>query len=248
MPFLPGRRECPFLPEICLSIQHTLTFAVLYLYCTCMNTVHEAKRILREAEGALKELIANALRNQQYDDVATIAAMAEKLARLVNADVRAEQTPDAAISRTTPQVHNRQPATKAVTNRSRQNTDKSPAKKNQSTYPRFIRESDRLIKVGWSKKNKTSYEHRAPKESVMAFLNHLMATVSEGELFSVEELLPANDPSTGMNIPAYQAYMTIAWLRGTDVLDKKGRDGYILNRHIGKNSQLDDLWKRLPTR
>lgn len=215
-----------------------------------MATVHDAKEVLREAEQALQKLIENALDNQQYEDVAAIAAIADDLARLRNAREKQAEHGKRADQQTPIKFKKERPRRESRAKKRTKTKSKiaSQPGRNQKQYPQFVNDGDRLVKIGWSKKNKGAYEHRAPKESVIAFLRHLMANVSEGKLFTMDGLLPANDPSTGSEIPAYQAYMTIAWLRGTDVIERKGRDGYVLLRNMSKKVELEELWDTLPAR
>jgi hypothetical protein len=99
----------------------------------------------------------------------------------------------------------------------------------------------------WSKKSKKEYEHRVPKEIVLTFVRHLGQTIPAGTVFDVEGLLPVQDLS-GDEIPAYQVYVTLAWLRDAGVVEKKGRDGYVLREGSVVNGGIEDLWQSLPAR
>jgi hypothetical protein len=115
----------------------------------------------------------------------------------------------------------------------------------KSAYPRFHRDGDRLVKTGWSKKNRESYEHRAPRGTVIAFVRHLVSRVGAGEVFGIEGLLPVPDVSNG-EVPAYQVYLTLAWLRTVGAIEKKGRDGYRLVSDGLAEKRLDEYWSQLP--
>ena len=113
-------------------------------------------------------------------------------------------------------------------------------------YPMFEREGDRLVKVGWSKKKRAEYEHRASKEVVACFVQHLATHVREAELFDMEGLLPIPD-SGGGEVPDYQAYLTLRWLQEVGAVEKKGRDGYVLS--IPElATKLEQFWSAIPVR
>lgn len=200
-----------------------------------MGTVQDAKRVLVDAEGSLRQLIEQGLREQRYGDVAEVAALAEGLSRLLQTH--------SMLDGMRPETTTVPLAPPAVPS-----TGRSRAKPGKANYPRFEREGDKLIKIAWSKKNKSAYEHRAPREAVISFARHLAGSVSEGKLFAVEDLMPVADVANGGEIPAYQVYLTLAWFRSNGVVQKKGRDGYVLRRGALAEGALDKLWTSLPAR
>jgi hypothetical protein len=188
------------------------------------------------AEGALLQFMEQALHEQRYADVGEIAALADGLAKLLNrrpgAALPARSSPE---SGTFPHPISALPPT--------QNS-----KQDKTTFPRFVRVGDKLVKVGWSKKNKSPYEHRAPREAVLSIARHLMSSVPEGSVFRVEELLPIPDAANGGELPVYQIHLTLAWLRQAGAIEKKGRDGYAARPEARADSSLDTLWADLPIR
>ena len=82
------------------------------------------------------------------------------------------------------------------------------------------------MKVGWSKKKRKEYEHRAPQRIVEAFVRHLTNTIKIGRTFTMEQILPVPDLVNGGEIPAYQSYLTLAWLNEIGAVVKKGRHIY----------------------
>lgn len=197
-----------------------------------MGTIQDAKGVLAAAEGSLRQLIEQAMREQRYPDVAAIAGLAEGLAKLIQG--RASES--AAMFGASEQSLNAAAGKPAA------------GKSRKTEYPHFVREGDKLVKIGWSKKNKSSYEHKAPRAAVNAFARHLAGNVVEGKVFVIEDLFPVPDISNGGDLPSYQVYVTLAWLRQEDVIQKKGRDGYILRRGGLGDGALDKLWAALPAR
>jgi len=178
-----------------------------------------------------------ALREQRYSEVAQIAQLAEGITKLLAGRAVAGSV-DGGTSPTSREVMQKQPLS---------STSKKTRRTGERDYPRFEREGDRLIKVGWSKKNKAEYEHRASFGTVIAFAKHLATHASEGEVFAMENLLPVQDEE-GQEIPDYQAYLTLAWLRHAGVVRKKGRDGYVLRSGSSIVERIHELWGDLNQR
>ena len=199
-----------------------------------MAIIQAAEKVVREAEEALREIIRKALVEQRYADVKIVADMADGIAKVRQRRVTGTRV---AMAQDLPQVAPEQKS---------QRKQARPMPKNEK-YPQFGRDEDRLVKVGWSKKNQKEYEHRVPKDIVLAFVQHLGANVVPNKVFDVESLLPARDTS-GNEIPAYQVYVTLAWLRDSGVVEKKGRDGYILRKSAVVNGGIEKLWESVPTR
>ncbi|GAH04275.1 unnamed protein product, partial [marine sediment metagenome] len=113
--------------------------------------------------------------------------------------------------------------------------------------PKFIRDefNDRLIKIGWSKKNRNEYEHRVPFAAAMNVARYLVESIDPDKLFQVDEILPIAD-SEGHEIPSYQVYVTLAWLISTGLVEKKGRDGYLVVPGRLTIQSFNDLFGKLP--
>lgn len=197
-----------------------------------MDTIQEARKILIEAEASLRQLMEKALKQQRYADVREIASIAQALARvndgqMVTAVSSSEGVGDA---------------------RSRRSLSPRQSSKSKGDYPRFAKDGDKLVKIGWSKRNGRSYEHRAPVSIVKDIVRQLAGRVKHGEVFVVENLIPVVDSASGAEIPAYQVYMTLAWLREVGSIEKKGRDGYVLNGAGLAGDEFEALWAEVKAR
>ena len=195
--------------------------------------------LLADAEKALRDLMQRELQSQRYSELAELARMADAIARVLRGDGPA---PTAANAPGSGQLTPKPPPKKA----------NSPAPKptvkptaSKGHYPRFERDGDKLVKIGWSKKNREAYEHRAPREAVIAFVRHLARSVAEGHVFAVDDLIPVPDASGGA-LPAYQVYLTLAWLRHAGAVEKKGRSGYVLRNGSFENGHIDPIWNEIP--
>ena len=214
----------------------------MYVYCESMDTIQKAQAVLRTAEESLRDLIRQAMDDQRYSEIKDVAELADGVAKLIRGEP-VENRP-VLMTRDTPARYEVKGSPPPPT------TKKKPARRKRSKksdYPWFGRDGDRLVKVGWSKKNKKEYEHRVSRDLVQVFATHLLTNVSDSEVFDVEGLLPVID-SSGDEVPAYQVYVALAWLRSINVIEKKGRDGYVLRQPTAISGDMNEIWNSLRTR
>ncbi|MCR9096304.1 MAG: hypothetical protein NXI30_18920 [bacterium] len=204
-----------------------------------MTTVQTARGIVADAEKALRDLIQQQIDEHRYTELPELARLADGVARLLRGDAPAVQSePRVAVERAPGAA---QPAKRTATKRH----SAKAAKK--ADYPKFTRDGDRLIKIGWSKKAREEYEHRTPRDAARAFWRHLATSTTSGKLFTIEELLPVPDASGG-DVPGYQVYMTLAWLRKAGLIEKRGREGYLVTAPDLSDQKFDALWDEIPAR
>jgi hypothetical protein len=114
-------------------------------------------------------------------------------------------------------------------------------------FPRFERDGDKLVKIGWSKRDERVYEHRAPRDIVFLVSTAISTRVKPKAVFTMEQILPVNDGS-GTEVPSYQAYLALAWLRSLGLVQRKGKEGYALANGALDNAKLQRLWSSVPDR
>ncbi|QOV90200.1 hypothetical protein [Humisphaera borealis] len=121
-------------------------------------------------------------------------------------------------------------------------------------YPRFKRSGDTLVKVGWSKSDRATYEHRCPKDALELLVRRIESLATSPEFaetgrFTTDQLLPLIDAATGDEVPTYRHYMCLAWLSQVGVFEKHGRQGYTLAQSSGSlDAIVANAWEKLPTR
>ncbi|MEJ7757961.1 MAG: hypothetical protein WKF55_00080 [Gemmatimonadaceae bacterium] len=198
--------------------------------------------MLQKAEDQLRSLIQDCLGAQSYSDVAALAKLAESLATLRHDQMLKEQR--SGPVRTFTEVADERPTfdrgDKAPL--SLHHSSGSPIRQNGTTYPRFEREGDRLVKIGWSKKESRAYEHKAPRSVITAVCYALRSHVNS---FTMETLLPITD-SDGNDVPSYQVYVVIAWLRQLGVVERNGNDGYTVKQTDVVDSAIEKTWIATP--
>jgi len=185
--------------------------------------------ILKRAEEELRAVIHEALEQGNYQDVTDLASLADSLARLHGPSTRQETTADKVGESVDAASEGRR-------------TGRSTAAR---AFPRFQRDGDKLVKIAWSKKNRAEYEHRAPRDVVDALIEKIRKKKGEGARFEAPEVLPLKDKA-GREVPSYQSYLALAWLRQEGIVIKHGRDRYALKPAVASRERLAELWEALP--
>ena len=193
--------------------------------------------VLAQAEDRFTLRLQEAAGDRQYADVATLASVSAQLHELIQS---VNDNEPASEPRTTGRV----PASSGSTAqklKSRQGADKARYEEARA-YPRFARSGDRLVKIAWSKKDGAEYEHRAPRVAVLAVLSSLRELGSRE--FSMEELARVRD-KYGNEIPSYQVYLVMAWLRACGAVRKIGRGGYASIPENLTGAAMKEHWSAL---
>lgn len=181
----------------------------------------KAVKILAKCEADLRALVAAAADSGDYDAVLRITSWAKQLSAM-----SAGGTNTVAEKRTGT-VSGKKPSAR-------------PA------YPRFARRGDQLVKFGWSKRDKSEYEHKAPLQAALALACAAADMGKDGRIFQVNALLPVRHPTDGSEIPDYQVYLVIAWWRSASLLDQHGRQGYSIPNTGQLPQAVESAWSKLP--
>lgn len=192
----------------------------------------EVGTVLRRAEDRLASLMREALDERAYGEVAAIASISRGLHALVDEE---------SGNLTAPEIEG--------SSGGRTSTEEAPPKKvprgrrQKGAYPRFLRDGDRLVKVGWSKKDMAEYQHKAPMKAVYALVTALVGVGHEE--FAMDALLPVLDEH-GEEVPSYQTYLGLAWLRSWGAVRRESRGGYTVQPQQLLDSEVAARWQALP--
>jgi hypothetical protein len=187
--------------------------------------------ILDRTENELREFIKEELPGGSYADIAWAARVADTLAQF-KAATGAQDVAGAGF----------QPIPTDGSSERPSSAKRRPAK----DYPLFARDGDKLLKTAWSKRERAEYEHRAPRRVVELLIGAILKKKGEGRKFEATDLLPIRDPDTRQEVPSYQSYMALAWLRSEGLITKKGRNGYLLKTGGSSAERVEQLWTALP--
>ncbi len=190
---------------------------------------NDANAVLRECEAKLRALVAEAATDGDYAAVQRLADLARAVAGLVAETAPAAEPPKSAA----PDVRAVKPAPR-------------PAKRAGDVFPQFYRRGDDLIKVGWSKKVRRKYQHRAPRPVVELTAEAIRRVGAGGRPFTGDSLLPVKNPADGTDLPAYQVYVALAWMKQLGLVNAIGqRGGYTLGAEKGFDAALTAAWPKL---
>jgi len=202
-----------------------------------MAIIQRTHNLLTDTEKTLVGLASEAGGARDYDQAASLIELARKIKQLT------EQFMSGASRNETPA--NSADETKDVHPGAESKTPiRSRNKLGQ--YPRFVREGDNLVKIGWSKSQRAEYEHKSPKRLLAVLCESL--TSANGKRIMMNKVLPLKDPVTGAAFPDYQSYVCLAWLKSTGLVTQHGRQGYSLPKGTELGESVETLWANLLTR
>jgi hypothetical protein len=207
-----------------------------------MDTLQRTVNILKESEAALAALAGDAAREASYDTAACLIDLAKDVADLAS-KARAHLDP-AAKSMGQP-VDGSQSKAPAIKTAARSAIKDRPKK---GEYPKFLREGNYLVKLGWSPSEKSEYEHKSPKEILLLLAAAVSKIGTNGRRFSMEKVLPLVNPADNSHVPDYQAYLCLAWLKALGFLNQHGRQGYSLTTRAPIEPLIETHWTALPPR
>jgi hypothetical protein len=229
------------------SVHGALDILVSSMYVTCMNLKGEAIQVARRAESEIRTLIEKAVRGGQYQEVADLADVAQGLMELRN---RLGDTTDgigSSVGSMAVEADSLERSSKPKARKRKKSSSKAglALKLRDTEYPRFLKDQDKLVKVGWSEREASTYEHRAPFEAIRVVVQKIEALTGKSDTFRMEDVLPVQ--VDGNEIPSYQAYMALAWLRKSSLVDRSNKNSYIVKSSHDLLKTVERLWKSLPT-
>jgi hypothetical protein len=222
-----------------------------------MDTIEQAVGVLADAEKRLRELVGSAAAAGEYDPAMRVAQWAKAVGALSKNGVNPSAPSDSQG------LHDpaRWPAiAQGTASQARHPLPGSPAHARphaaagrqgrriaaKGEYPKFYRRGDQLVKIGWSKKERAEYEHKAPRRAVDLLADAIGKIGGNGNLFTSEEVLPLRDPADGTEVPGYQGYVALAWFKAAGLIKQNGRRGYSGKKGVSVTDAAAAMWSSLP--
>ena len=209
------------------------------------TTIERGAKVLHDGEEALRRLLAEAATSGDYESVLWLAYWAKYLAEVSKrpSDRSLPPTIDQQSKQKTseggeanglsgPPAHHKPKAAKR-------------SRGKRSGYPKFFRRAEELVKVGWSKHDKREYQHKAPHRVVVHTAKAVEGLGSRLNIFTTDQILPLSEQGEGTEIPDYQAYLALAWLRHLGLLEKHGRQGYSVAKVPDFVGVVEKAWATL---
>jgi hypothetical protein len=209
----------------------------------------KAFQSLQRCERELKQILQEAAGQGEYDRLfevgrwaRNVAALAAEAAVAVNdgkSGDEGESDANPTPSRQSQPSRPPQASKRGAGRPARRTTGKA------GQYPRFARHLDLLVKVGWSKKQKREYHHKAPKKVAELLRDAFMGSEADTKPVATDVLFPLMDEE-GVEQPDYQAYVCLAWLKTEGLVVQDGRLGYRIPDRKGFAEAFVARWQALP--
>jgi len=185
-----------------------------------MSLYFHALELVRDCESRLRVLISEAAAAGELEELKAVADLAMALRKSVPTDAGHPPQKGAPATVSAPAPTKRQ--------------------SRGQVYPRFEVTADRLVKIGWSKRERAEYEHKVPKPIAQAAFSALLKGAGSGP-FRMEDLFPLL-VFEGKMIPSYQSYLVLSWLRNIKLIDKVGKDSYRWAAKGIDDESFEEFW------
>lgn len=184
--------------------------------------------ILAKCESDLREVIVEAAQEGDYRSV-DIAKTAAVNVHNVKARVK---NPAAKLE------------TKPINDMSRHKRKKVSRKSSRLRYPKFEVKNETLIRIGWSKKERSEYTHKTPRAAFDRTVKAMAALAQSGAgPFMAEQIIEQLSQLESEAIPSYQVYVVIGMLRKRGHIKQVGREGYNIPTDI--TAKAENEWTEL---
>jgi hypothetical protein len=214
-----------------------------------MDIELQAKSAIRETSRRLEELLEIALSEKRYRELGAVSSLAQAIAAIVQgfdiegvvASHDGSKVHASASSDHPSTVEQLDPSSK----KQKSESLSAPNPKIDVVFPQFRVDGDKLVKIGWSKKDKRTYEHRAPRDGVFQLAATLEARVRPGTPFKMEHFVPLQ-VGKGEELPTYQTYLALAWFRSLGIVEELGKMGYRFDEGALSKRRIQSYWTKLP--
>lgn len=178
--------------------------------------------VISSAEAAVLEVLAAAAFQGDYHTIDLARETAERLRHVR----KALDTGDPISPEPSP-IPRRSRGTRGERRKSRE--------RGRRNYPRFEVHGSSLVKIGWSKKKAAEYTQRIPEDVFQRVVAGLQAIAQESSgPISSESILAGTADLGGDEVPSYQTYAVLRFLRHHDVVRQTGRGEYFLPANVGE--------------
>jgi hypothetical protein len=204
-----------------------------------MSHKARAATALHDAEKRLREIASDALAEGDYASVDSITQWAKVLSDLQPKSIA--DIPEKPSSRARPLVSGSSSETNLATTKERPMV---ATETNAAAFPRFERHSKRLVKLGWSSRDKRIYEHRASYDAAEEICKRFVEKAGNKKILKIEKVLPMKTED-GEELPSYQVYLVLKWLQHHGVVEKQGKDGYLI---ADPDFSFKSIWETTPAK
>jgi hypothetical protein len=214
-----------------------------------VDYIQPAISAIRAAETALSNLIQRAMKSRDYFEARRLVDAVANVSRaLIALEQAAQNAPHgSAIEGLASYGNDRETDSGTLPDRENERAWKHTSKTRLPPFPRFERDADRLVKIGWSAKEKRTYEHRVALDIVRDFCRFLADIGTERRVFKIGKLARVS-ASDGTEIPTYQTYLVLKWLQRVGAVSRRGNDGYVVKDGELSPARVEAHWLATPDR
>jgi hypothetical protein len=130
----------------------------------------QATKVLHQAEGELRNLLLRSAELGDYETARVLAEWAKQLKQMLErngeADGQTTARPEEDASNT---------ANRECTRTSKRAARKTRRNGARGEYPKFLRDGEELLKIGWSKRTWATYRHKTSKRVLYLVARALLA-------------------------------------------------------------------------
>lgn len=208
-----------------------------------MNAYPDVEKILQDAESRLRRIATEALKRGDYAMVRWISGVAQSVAD----SARSVAPPESASGVWS--SHGEPPLVERAAEQTSSPSDAVHPGDREASYPQFFREGKYLVKVGFSRSDRQTYEHRCPRVVLDDLVSLLCEIGASGAKFLTEDLVPPSE-SRLKDVPVYQTYLCLAFLIRRGLVRKHGRSGYTVEPVMRSNpiDAIGSAWNELSAR
>jgi hypothetical protein len=191
-----------------------------------MKVLDELVRQLGQARDVAKRAIQEAAKANDFQTVARLAAIADTVDQLMAEASTATAAPanknQSAGSDDLQDTHD----TAAIRAKNERFGEKKRPR-DRRDYPVFFRQDNDLVKLGRSRSSPEEYEHRAPRSVVERVVKAVISAGGNKKRFGADVVFKQMGSESGdIDVPAYQVYVALAWLKWSGLIVQHGRQGY----------------------
>lgn len=218
-----------------------------------MGRLREIQIGLESLVSRLNCLLREAVDSADYEEATELASLAARLQSIVVGGRESTRALNA-VSRT-------RPIDVAVAPRPSVDGEHSAASisppsavpaQNSECYPRYELHAGDLVKIGWSLKNQSEYEHTVPRFVIPFFVEVLLDISKKKRLFSMDDIgrrtQELASSKKAASLPSYQLYAVIGWMKEVGFVVYHGRRGYALANNGTLREDIKSALEMLPDR
>jgi hypothetical protein len=101
------------------------------------------------------------------------------------------------------------------------------------------------VKIGWSKRGKKEYRHKAPRRVVDCLVRALAEAGCDGDVVTTDRIFTLVGANGVADLPLYQCYVALRWMCDQGIVTQHGRQGYTVTSPQTLSEQVGAAWESM---